>query len=176
MTQATRVMQAYVDVRPVYYTYTHTPVGMMLLVSKAEKLIGIYFATQQRLPAIALHWKCREQIACFRSFRQQLKDYFNGMSTQFSVNYALEGTLLQRETWEQLQNIPYGEQITYKELAQLTSFPRAVRAVATAVGRNPLTILLPCHRVIRSDGKLGGFAAGLPAKQQLLDLEKNRPH
>lgn len=168
-------MQAYVDVRPVYYTYTYTPVGTMLLVAKAEKLIGIYFVTQQRLPAIALHWKCREQISCFRSFKQQLKAYFNGISTPFSVNYALEGTPLQRETWEQLKKIPYGEQITYKELAQLTSSPRAVRAVATAIGHNPLPILLPCHRVMRSDGKLGGFAAGLPVKQQLLNLEKNRP-
>ena len=170
--QTTRIMQEYIDVKSISYTYTDTPVGRMLLVAKENKLIGTYLVAQKRLPAIEKHWEYRDQVACFRSLKQQLTDYFNGSSTQFSVNYSLEGTPLQRETWEQLNSIPYGEQIAYKELAQLTSFPHTVRAVATAVGCNPLLILLPCHRVVRSDGKLGGFSAGLPVKQQLLDLEK----
>lgn len=147
----------------------------MLLVAKEGKLIGTYLVAQKRLPAIEKHWECREQVACFRSLKQQLADYFNGSNAQFSVNYALEGTPLQEEIWEQLNNIPYGEQIAYKELAQLTSFPHAIRAVATAVGGNPLLILLPCHRVVQSNGKLGGFSAGTSVKQQLLALEKNRP-
>jgi methylated-DNA-[protein]-cysteine S-methyltransferase len=165
-------MQAYTNVKPVFYTYTDTPVGRMLLMAKAEKLMGIYLVAQQRLPTIERHWKYRDHIACFESLKQQLLEYFKGVRTQFRVAYALEGTPLQKATWEQLRNIPYGEQISYQALAQLASFPHAIRAVATAVGRNPLLILLPCHRVVRHNGKLGGFAAGTPIKQQLLDLEK----
>jgi methylated-DNA-[protein]-cysteine S-methyltransferase len=174
MAQTTRIMQAYTDAKPIFYTYANTPVGKMLLVAKEEKLIGTYLVAQQRLPAVEKHWEYRDHITCFESLKQQLIEYFEGRRTRFSVAYNLEGTPLQKATWEQLNNIPYGEQISYQALAQLASFPHAVRAVATAVGYNTLLILLPCHRVVRSDGKLGGFVAGLSVKQQLLDLEKNR--
>jgi methylated-DNA-[protein]-cysteine S-methyltransferase len=173
MTQTTRIVQAYTDVKPIFYTYTNTPVGKMLLVAKEEKLIGTYLVAQQRLPTIEKHWEYRDHVACFESLKQQLSEYFEGRRTQFSVSYSLDCTPLQKATWEQLHSIPYGEQISYQALAQLASFPHAIRAVATAVGCNPLLILLPCHRVVRSNGKLGGFAAGTSVKQQLLDLEKN---
>jgi methylated-DNA-[protein]-cysteine S-methyltransferase len=165
-------MQEYINVKPIFYTYTHTPVGRMLLAAKEERLIGTYLIAQQRLPTIEKHWEYSDHIACFESLKQQLLEYFEGGRTQFSVAYTLEGTSLQKETWRQLNNIPYGEQISYQALAQLASFPHAIRAVATAVGYNPLLILLPCHRVVRSNGTLGGFAAGTSVKQQLLDLEK----
>jgi methylated-DNA-[protein]-cysteine S-methyltransferase len=165
-------MQAYTNVKPVFYTYTDTPVGRMLLMAKAEKLMGIYLVAQQRLLTIERHWKYRDHIACFESLKQQLLEYFKGVRTRFRVAYTVEGTPFQKATWEQLRNIPHGEQISYQALAQLASFPHAVRAVATAVGCNPLLILWPCHRVVRRNGKLGGFAAGTPIKQQLLDLEK----
>ncbi len=173
MAQTTRIMQAYIEVKSIFYTYTNTPVGRMLLVAKEEKLIGTYLVAQQRLPTIEKHWEYRDHIVCFESTKQQLIEYFKGKRTQFSVAYTLEGTPLQKETWERLNNIPYGGAISYQALAQLTSSPHATRAVATAVGCNPLLILLPCHRVVRINGKLGGFAAGTPVKQQLLDLEKN---
>jgi methylated-DNA-[protein]-cysteine S-methyltransferase len=173
MAQTARIMQAYIDVKPIVYTYTNTRVGRMLLVAKEEKLIGTYLVAQQRLPTIEKYWEYRDDIACFESLKHQLIEYFKGRHTQFSVAYTLEGTPLQKETWEQLNNIPYGGAISYQALARLTSFPHAIRAVATAVGCNPLLILLPCHRVVRSNGKLGGFAAGISVKQQLLDLEKN---
>lgn len=167
-------MQEYIDVAPIFYTYTPTPIGRMLLVAKEGQLIGTYLVAQQRLPTIEKYWEYRDHIACFESLKQQLIEYFEGRRTQFSVSYSLDGTPLQKATWEQLNNIPYGEQISYQALAQLASFPHAIRAVATAVGYNPLLILLPCHRVVRSDGTLGGFAAGTPIKQQLLDLERIR--
>jgi methylated-DNA-[protein]-cysteine S-methyltransferase len=173
MTQTTRIMQEYIDVAPIFYTYTHTPVGRMLLVAKEEKLIGTYLVAQQHFPTIENHWEYSDHMACLESLKQQLLEYFEGRRTQFSVTYILEGTPLQKETWKQLNNIPYGEQISYQGLAQLTSFPHAIRAVATAVGYNPLLILLPCHRVVRGNGTLGGFAAGTSVKQQLLDMEKN---
>lgn len=170
--QTTRIMKEYIDVKPIFYTYANTPVGKMLLVAKEEKLIGTYLVAQQCFPTIEKHWGYRDRITCFESLKQQLVEYFKGERTQFSVAYTLAGTPLQKETWEQLNDIPYGEKISYQALAQLTSFPHAIRAVATAVGCNPLLILLPCHRVVRSNGKLGGFSAGTSVKQQLLDLEK----
>lgn len=149
-----------------------TPIGRLLLVAKDNALIGIYSSEQPHFHAVPSHWKYHAQVSCFKELQQQLYAYFRGSSNPFNVSYALAGTPLQKETWNQLNSIPYGEQISYQALAQLTSSPHAIRAVATAVGCNPLLIVLPCHRVVRSDGKLGGFSAGLPIKQHLLDLEK----
>ena len=157
---------------PILYTYTDTPIGRLLLVAKGNALIGIYSREQMYFHAVPPHWKYHTAMPCFDELRQQLYAYFKGSRDPFTVPYVLSGTPLQRETWTQLNSIPYGEQISYKALAQLTSSPHAIRAVATAVGCNPLLIVLPCHRVVRSDGKLGGFSAGLPFKQHLLDLEE----
>ena len=105
----------------------------------------------------------------------QIDKYLKGEVKEFDIYDKLEikGTDFQKSVWEELINIPYGETRTYKDIAQKINNPKALRAVGTAIGKNPFFIIIPCHRVIRSDGKMGGFAYGLDVKEKLLDLEKN---
>jgi O-6-methylguanine DNA methyltransferase len=102
----------------------------------------------------------------------QLDDYFKGKRRSFSIHAKLYGTDFQRKVWEACASIPYGETRSYGELAAIIGNPKAMRAVGSALGRNPVPILLPCHRVLQSGGKLGGFGWGLNVKQKLLNLEK----
>ena len=105
----------------------------------------------------------------------QIDKYLKGEVKEFDIYDKLEikGTDFQQSVWQELINIPYGETRTYKDIAEKINNPKASRAVGSAVGKNHFLILIPCHRVIRSDGKLGGFAYGLDVKEKLLDLEKN---
>jgi len=105
---------------------------------------------------------------------RQLDEYFAGTRRTFSLDFELEGTEFQRRVWLALADIPYGETVSYGELARSLGHPNAYRAVGSANGANPLAIILPCHRVIASDGSLGGYGGGLPTKQTLLDLERGR--
>lgn len=104
----------------------------------------------------------------------QLHEYFEGKRTRFDLQLNLEGTAFQQNVWRQLQTIPYGKTISYLELAQQLGAVKAIRAVANANGKNPIWIVIPCHRVIGSDGSLTGYAGGLHRKQWLLDHEN--PH
>lgn len=105
----------------------------------------------------------------------QIDKYLKGEIKEFDIYDKLDitGTDFQKSIWQELINIPYGETRTYKDIAQKISNPKALRAVGTAIGKNPFFIIIPCHRVIRSDGKMGGFAYGLGVKEKLLDLEKS---
>jgi methylated-DNA-[protein]-cysteine S-methyltransferase len=107
----------------------------------------------------------------FRATIQQLAEYFEGRRTDFDLPLDLSGTPFQLRVWAELQRIPYGETISYSELAARVGSPGAFRAVGAANGRNPVPIIVPCHRVIAADGALQGFGAGLEAKRILLDLE-----
>lgn len=103
----------------------------------------------------------------------QLDEYFQGKRTTFSLPFNLTGTLFQLAVWKELQNIPYGKTTSYKEIAQKINKPKACRAVGMANNKNPLPIIIPCHRVIGSNGKLIGYAGGLKLKNYLLELEKS---
>ena len=105
----------------------------------------------------------------------QIDKYLKGEIKEFDIYDKLDitGTDFQKSIWQELINIPYGETRTYKDIAQKISNPKALRAVGTAIGKNPFFLIIPCHRVIRSDGKMGGFAYGLGVKEKLLDLEKS---
>ena len=103
---------------------------------------------------------------------KQLKEYFNGKRKEFNLPLNPKGTEFMKKVWKELQKIPYGETKSYKELAEKIDNPKAVRAVGMANNKNPIPILIPCHRVIGSDGKLIGYALGLDIKQWLLNLEK----
>jgi methylated-DNA-[protein]-cysteine S-methyltransferase len=103
--------------------------------------------------------------------RSQLQAYFAGRLRDFDVPLVLKGTPFQQRVWEELQRIPYGETRSYAELAASVGSPRAIRAVGTANGRNPIAVIVPCHRVINTGGGLGGYATGLDHKRWLLDLE-----
>lgn len=109
----------------------------------------------------------------FYEAERQLSEYFSGKRFIFDLPLLLSGTPFQTRVWETLMKIPYGETISYAEEAELAGCERAVRAVANANGRNPVAIVIPCHRVIRGDGSLGGYFAGTAYKERLLSLEKH---
>lgn len=106
---------------------------------------------------------------------KELKEYLKGTRKDFTIydSTLLAGTDFQKKVWKELLNIPYGQTKTYKEIAKAINNEKAIRAVATAIGKNPLMIIIPCHRVIGSDGKLRGYAYGVETKKKLLSLEKN---
>ena len=106
---------------------------------------------------------------------EQLNEYFDGKRKEFSIPFRAEGSTLQKDVCRSLMKIPYGETRTYKEIAEDIGNPKAVRAVATAIGKNPLSIIIPCHRVIGSDGNMRGYAGGIPFKEYLLGVEGWNP-
>jgi len=142
-----------------------TPIGELLLAGDGRVLHEIRFAGE---PAPA---GAQLDDAAFADARAQLADYFAGRHAAFDLELAPAGTPFQRGVWEELRRIPYGETISYTELARRIGRPTAVRAVGHANGRNPLPVVIPCHRVVGSDGTLTGYGGGLDRKRFLLELE-----
>ena len=140
-------------------------IGSLYLVSSANGLVGLYWK-KQLVPLVK-----PSPDNFFNQTIQELEEYFQGKRTTFTVPLDLRGTEFQKSVWRQLQKIPYGTTATYAEIAKKIKRPKAVRAVGAANGKNPLCVLVPCHRVIGSNGSLTGFSGGLKIKQKLLDLE-----
>jgi len=154
----------------VNYAYLDTPIGTLLLAGDAAALHLITFPQCGRAAKPKPEWQESHRGPVGEAARQ-LREYFAAKRTGFDLPLAPAGTTFQRAVWRRLQEIPYGETISYGELARRVGNPRASRAVGSANGANPLPIVIPCHRVIASDGSLGGFGGGLPTKQTLLALE-----
>lgn len=151
------------------YAIYDGPEGPLLLaVDDDDVLVRLHFAHRD-VPTGA-DW-VRDDAALEGWFRQ-LDEYFAGTRTEFDLPLRLSGTDFQVEVWEQLRRIPYGETISYGELARRVDRPEAARAVGSANGQNPIAIVVPCHRVIGADGSLTGFGGGLDWKRRLLDLEQ----
>ncbi len=149
-----------------------SPVGKLRLTASQKGLLSIDVGRSS-----ASHRATARDAAAQRvlaTTRKQLAEYFSGKRTSFSVPLDVHGTEFQIESWKALGRIPYGTTISYGEQAQSIGNPKAYRAVGSANGRNPIPIIVPCHRVIAADGSLGGYGLGLKMKQQLLDLEENR--
>ncbi len=146
-----------------------SPVGDLYLVASDEGLKGILW-NDPKLPAVRKS-DTSSAAKFLHQAQNELREYFAGTRKNFDVALAPEGTPFQKKVWSQLQKIPYGKTISYAELAKKIKNEKAVRAVGTANGRNPLCILIPCHRVIASDGSLGGYSGGLHIKETLLKLE-----
>ena len=117
-------------------------------------------------------FKDRDQMALLRRAAEEIGDYFAGLRRDFTLPLAPEGTPFQQKVWEALRTIPYGETRTYKEIAIQIGHNQSFRAVGMANNRNPIVVVVPCHRVIGYDGKLTGYAGGLDVKEQLLELER----
>jgi methylated-DNA-[protein]-cysteine S-methyltransferase len=152
-----------------YYCYFDTPIGELLLAGEADSLsmIGFPKGAMRRDPET--DWIYNE--APFEIVRRQLGEYFAGERKDFDLALSLSGTEFQVAVLEALQRIPYGETTSYGAVAKLIGRPKAVRAVGAANGRNPIPIIVPCHRVIGSSGDLTGFGGGLDTKAALLRLE-----
>ena len=153
------------------YAYLDTPIGTLLIAGDAEAVHRIEFPRRGKPVKPEPGWQQSPRGPVGEAIRQ-LREYFAAKRTGFDLPLAPEGTVFQRAVWRQLQEIPYGETISYGELARRVGNPKASRAVGSANGANPLPIVIPCHRVIAGDGTLGGFGGGLPTKQSLLALEQ----
>jgi len=148
---------------------TESPLGELLLTGDGRVLRGLHMLDGRHPVSVRPDWV--EAQDAFEDVRAQLAGYFAGRRTSFDVPLELEGTPFQREVWQGLLEIGYGETISYGELARRIGRPRAVRAVGLANGRNPIAVIVPCHRVIGADGTLTGYGGGLDRKRLLLDLE-----
>lgn len=147
-----------------------TPLGTLTVARNAQGLSGIWFAGQKYHPG-PLPAEVDEHDPLLNEAARQLGDYFAGRRARFDLPLAPEGTTFQQAVWAGLLQIPSGTTLSYGELAQAVHAPSAVRAVGAAVGRNPLSIVVPCHRVLGRDGDLTGYAGGLERKTALLELE-----
>ena len=152
------------------YGYCPSPLGEVLLLSDREALTGLFFREKHKYgPDLDERWIRDDDF--FADVCQQLAEYFAGTRQVFDLELSLHGTPFQRHLWGALAEIPYGETWSYTELAEHIGRPKAVRAVGSANGRNPISIILPCHRVIGVDGSLTGYGGGLERKRALLELE-----
>ena len=152
------------------YCYLESPVGTLLIACDEKAIRRIEFPLGGTPAQPEAGWQ-ESNCGLLQHATEQLSEYFSGRRTIFSVPLGPEGTEFQRAVWRRLQDIPYGQTITYGELAKRVGNPKASRAVGAANGCNPIPIMIPCHRVIGSDGKLTGFGGGLPVKKALLTLE-----
>lgn len=154
-----------------YYTYYPSPVGRLLILSDGESITHIDFEKEQYAPNPK--WLKQDELPVFQKVRLAFERYFNGEVECFSnIPLKPEGTEFQLSIWQALREIAYGELSSYGELALRINNPKAVRAVGGAVGSNPISIIIPCHRILGKDRTLTGFGGGLEAKRFLLQLEK----
>jgi methylated-DNA-[protein]-cysteine S-methyltransferase len=153
-----------------YYSHFSSPLGS-IYIEGAERYVTALFMQRHK------KWRAPDPStprfnALFAAVREQLTEYFAGERNEFDIPLELIGTPFQRRVWQELQRIPCGQTITYADLARRLGKPTASRAVGHAVGRNPVSIIVPCHRVIGSNGNLTGYAGGLDAKRRLLARER----
>ena len=158
-----------------YYRYYPSPIGQMLIVANDDGVSGLYFVDQKYYRSVRADWRedaAQEHVArCAR----ELDEYYAGARTEFGFAMAPEGTAFQRAVWKAISSVPYGETISYAQLARRAGGGANPRAAATATGRNPISIAVPCHRIVGSNGSLTGYAGGLDKKRALLALESREP-
>jgi methylated-DNA-[protein]-cysteine S-methyltransferase len=148
------------------YTTTDSPIGPLMLIGDEHALSGLYMT-----PHPAPHPDWRAAAAPFAQACEQLSQYFAGERREFALPLHLGGTPFRQHVWDALRTIPYGETRSYGQIAKQIGRPDRARAVGTANGSNPVSIVVPCHRVIGADGSLTGYGGGLDRKRHLLDLE-----
>ena len=157
----------------VEYIFYNSVLGNILLIAFSNALCGLYFEGQKDYPKV-LNGHHNEKNPILMEAHKQLKLYFDKKSTTFNVKLDIRmGTIFQIQVWHALMSIPYGSTVSYKQLSIKLQMPKATRAVANAIAKNPISIIIPCHRIIGSDGSLTGYAAGLERKKQLLELESH---
>ena len=152
-----------------YCTY-QSPIGRLLLVGSGGVLEELHFPNSKGQDKIASDWQYDEE--CFSKVLGQLSEYFAGNRQEFDLEIAPKGTDFQQQIWQELRKIPFGRTASYGEIAERIGNSKASRAVGMANSKNPIPIIIPCHRVIGKDGSLTGFGGGLDVKKQLLALEK----
>jgi len=145
-------------------------VGTLYLVASKDGLEGMHF-NKQRVQLVKKLGASKPEEKILKNAVGQVEEYFAGHRKQFDIAFNLAGTSFQKQVWRELFKIPFGETVSYKDIAKRIKNPKAVRAVGTANGKNPVCIIIPCHRVIAADGSIGGYSGGLDKKRKLLKLE-----
>ncbi len=158
-----------------YYDTFDSPFGGMLLAATDRGLCGVYFDRQKHHPGRGRDWQHAPDNAHLERAKRQLAEYFAGRRKVFELELDPSGTGFQKAVWQAIAGVPYGETISYGELARRAGFPEGARAAGAATGRNPIGIVVPCHRIVGSDGSLTGYAGGLDRKRALLRLESGTP-
>jgi methylated-DNA-[protein]-cysteine S-methyltransferase len=158
-----------------YYDFYESPHGQMLLVADDEGLCGAYFRGQKYYPQVESPLRRDPQHATLGQTKRELAEYFGGKRKRFDVALAPEGTPFQHSVWKAISTVAFGQTISYGELADRAGCPGSARAAGAATGRNPIGIIVPCHRIVGSNGSLTGYAGGLDRKRALLALESGIP-
>ncbi|HLH14096.1 MAG TPA: methylated-DNA--[protein]-cysteine S-methyltransferase [Solirubrobacteraceae bacterium] len=154
------------------YTSIDSPIGELLLVGDGDALRALHMQGARRPLRVEPDW--RASARAFAGVRAQLREYFAGERTTFDTPLQLRGNEFERRVWHALLDIPYGETVSYGEIARRVGNPAAARAVGLANGRNPIAVIVPCHRVIGANGSLTGYGGGLERKRLLLELERGQ--
>ncbi|OAB80173.1 methylated-DNA--[protein]-cysteine S-methyltransferase [Cochleicola gelatinilyticus] len=141
-----------------------TPIGILELKGTSQGVTSVYFVDPSEVAS-------EENPSELHEATSQLMEYFEGKRSHFQLKLSLEGTNFQKKVWQQLQQIPFGKTVSYQQIANQLGDPKVIRAAASANGKNPISIIVPCHRVIGSDGSLTGYAGGLHRKKWLLEHE-----
>jgi methylated-DNA-[protein]-cysteine S-methyltransferase len=156
------------------YTTLDSPIGELLLLGDEDALCGLYMQGGRKPATVDPMWEL--DAAPFTEVSTQLREYFAGARRDFEVPLHITGGEFECEVWHALRGIPYGETVSYGEIARRIGQPQAARAVGLANGRNPIAVIVPCHRVIGADGSLTGYGGGLERKRLLLELESGQGH
>lgn len=149
--------------------FIKTPIGILELKGDTEGLASVLFKDSEN---VVVSEKIPKEL---KESVNQLQEYFEGKRKQFNIKLSPEGTEFQKKVWKQLEGIPFGKTATYQQMANQLGDPKVIRAAASANGKNPISIIIPCHRVIGSDGSLTGYAGGLHRKKWLLEFENPSP-
>ncbi len=154
------------------YTMAPSVLGELIVAASGDALCGVWFAGQKYAPSIDAQWREDPHAPVLREALAQLAAYFAGTRTRFDLALAPQGTPFQREVWTSIAAVGFGRTTTYGELAKHAGHAGSARAAGAATGRNPLSIVIPCHRIVGQDGALTGYAGGLERKQALLAHER----
>jgi methylated-DNA-[protein]-cysteine S-methyltransferase len=154
------------------YDYYESPCGRMLLTADEKAITSVSFIGQKYAPRVQRDWQRDARHAPIRQAKRELAEYFGGRRKRFSVKLAPQGTAFQRAVWKAIAQVGFGRTIAYAELARRAGRPGSARAAGAATGRNPIGIIVPCHRIVGSNGSLTGYAGGLAKKRALLALER----
>ncbi len=153
------------------YVHFESPLGPVMAVADDEGITHVDFIDAKYARRIGPDWVHDPQAPVLRECVRQLAEYYDGNRTTFDLPLAPRGTEFQRRVWDEIAHVPYGKTITYGELAKRAGAPGHARAAGAATGRNPVGVVIPCHRIVGADGSLTGYAGGLERKRELLELE-----
>jgi methylated-DNA-[protein]-cysteine S-methyltransferase len=163
-------VNTFVNTETIFYSEADSPLGQLLYVASEHGLRGIYFEQHKHFRGKGV-WTNAPEHPVLQQAMREMQEFFDGKREQFDVPLDLQGTPFQQAVWQALMRIPFGDTISYGEHAQRVGKPDAARAVGAAIGRNPVSIIVPCHRVVAGNGNITGYAGGLERKRALLAFE-----